>query len=457
MIFASTSRTLCGIIFANVGIRLASPVRCTESDRGSSSVQFHKSSARLDVDPAGSWPELRLPRILTRVRSRPWDSVARPLAACRDDGYFVNNSTDVAETSLAEAVSTFCSAGLGSMIDLYVDPKFERRDRRFRDNKGWLREAFVTYVGLRNPHDDTAEQMDLLLQSIHHFSTRPVVVVNFGRWVPMGWKARFPRMILIHGRKMLQGHPFNLNKIRAMSFTKVRTGVALDADQWVNSGIDVMFRRAAEETTEKYKFPILPVHWMSRDPESDDTARYSGGGAGYGTLFRFKLPSAPRRTMRWGHAHPTWTHYALGFFTKWLSYELAPQETGAPGWLTAQGNVSDEPLMNMALWAENATKQWCKFDTPSTWMFSEYVMQTSGDSLAQRFGNEFADDKWYPHGIPLIFYSVHGAKHPAETFRILDFLRRSPDVGRRAFVHNGTWFASWPEVRRQDPGLRCLM
>merc|ERR1719401_2781947 len=94
-------------------------------------------------------------------------------------------------------------------------------------------------------------------------------------------------MVLLHSRPLSGPHQsfFNLNKLRSMMFTKIKTGIALDADQWVNAGLDHMFQRAAEETSSTYPYPIMPVHWLSRDPEGPD---------GYSTYeFHFKSADAP--------------------------------------------------------------------------------------------------------------------------------------------------------------------
>merc|ERR1712151_191861 len=124
-------------------------------------------------------------------------------------------------------------------------------------------------------------------------------------------------MVLVHGRPMIQGNSLNFNKLRAMMFTKVLTGILVDADQFVNKGMDSMFQRTEEESTADYPFPIMPVHWTSQDPQSND---------GYPYKFSFDdHADAPNRTMRWGHAHPTWTHHAYAFLAKWTSFVLKPE------------------------------------------------------------------------------------------------------------------------------------
>lgn len=230
-----------------------------------------------------------------------------------------------------------------------------------------------------------------------------------------------------------------------MLFTKVKGGVVLDADQWVNRGVDAMVERAFEETTRDYPYPVMPVHWMSRDPESDDMKQFPPH-----YTFSFKGEGAPKRSMRWGHSHPTWTHFALPWLARWTSYELAPNATGAPAWLTAQGPVSDEPLMNFALWADGLTKQWCKFDIPTVGDFGTYLSQS--DKRVKLY----ADSKFFPNGIAFIFFTAHDAKRPDQSYDWLTKLWEPKDDRRKAILYDGKWFGSGQALRGYDPTLNCI-
>jgi len=295
-----------------------------------------------------------------------------------------------------------------------------------------------------------------LIQSVHHFSDLPIVVTNFHNMVPSAWTPeRFPRLVLMHARDVetAVGKTFNFNKLTSMLFTKVKTGVVLDADQWTTYGLDYLLDRAAEETTAEYPYPIMPVHWMSRDPQSSDM---QGGKKSYAPELAYTLndKEAPERTMRWGHAHPTWTHHALPFLAEWLSYALAPDRTKAPGWFNAQGYLEDEDLLNVALWADGATKQWCKFDIVSPGDFTAYFQQsTEGTNVVPSI-----DSKWYPRGVAYVFFTAHDAKKPEESVR---FLRRlwkpkGSKNHRKAILFDNKWFANSTELRAYAPELRCM-
>lgn len=398
----------------------------------------------------------------------PWDQHLSPLrgeASCPPEagveglestGAGNDAVSDRADANLGMAFSVFCDAGLGQLAQFYVDPKFVSNHKRLADSNGWINKAVVSYVGLNSAHDKIAKEMDLLIQSVHHFSDLPIVVTNFHNMVPSAWTPeRFPRLVLMHARDVetAVGKTFNFNKLTSMLFTKVKTGVVLDADQWTTYGLDYLLDRAAEETTAEYPYPIMPVHWMSRDPQSSDM---QGGKKSYAPELAYTLndKEAPERTMRWGHAHPTWTHHALPFLAEWLSYALAPDRTKAPGWFNAQGYLEDEDLLNVALWADGATKQWCKFDIVSPGDFTAYFQQsTEGTNVVPSI-----DSKWYPRGVAYVFFTAHDAKKPEESVR---FLRRlwkpkGSKNHRKAILFDNKWFANSTELRAYAPELRCM-
>lgn len=379
--------------------------------------------------------------------SMPWETDgARPLVSCQTLNSDLSNSE--ANGNLREAISIYCNAKLGELVEFYVDPQFQATYDRLRDSDGWIDRAFVTYMGLKEPHDKIGAEEDLLVQSVHHFSQKPVLVTNFGSWLPSTWTPeRFPNMVIMHARsaKKLTGKSFNFNKMSAMLFTKVKTGIVLDADQWVNHGLDYLFDRVEQETTAAYPYPILPVHWMSRDPESDDMGGYPPHYS-----FNFQSAEAPARTMRWGHAHPTWTYYALPFVARWTSYVLAPEKTQSPKWLQEQGWVEDEDMLNMASWAEGATKQWCKFDMPSPTTFEMYLNQPEHTEVLS------VDRKWYPRGIAYVFFTAHDAKDPQVSFGFLSRLWDDGDDNRKAILYDGKWFGSAKVLKKFDPELNCI-
>merc|ERR1711933_654041 len=127
--------------------------------------------------------------------------------------------------------------------------------------------------------------------------------------------------------------------------------------------------------------------------------------------------------MRWCHAHPTWTFWSLPFLADLLlerlvaAHNMQPQEISV--WKLAEAQTrgvmavladsskeqrvakfrswmrEDEDMLNVAFWRAGVNKSWCKFDNyPQIFMMGYNVDQSI-----------YADSKWFPDGIPLVFYS----------------------------------------------------
>merc|ERR1719232_932897 len=99
-------------------------------------------------------------------------------------------------------------------------------------------------MSLKEKLDNIGGEEDLLVQSIHHFSAMPIVVANFGNLVPASWTPeRFPNLVLMHARNIADlRKSFTFNKHTAMMFSKIKSGLFLDADQFVNHGVDDMLQ-----------------------------------------------------------------------------------------------------------------------------------------------------------------------------------------------------------------------
>lgn len=390
------------------------------------------------------------PDFETTVVSFPWEEGATPLASCNS---FDRHLPSEADENLKQAAQIFCNAGFGKLVEFYVDPAFQSNYKRLVDADGWIPEAFLTYMYANDKEAKVAAEEDLLVRSVHHFSTRPIVVTLFGYRIPESFTAKkFPNLVVMQSRSCrdVTGQSFNFNKLTSMLFTKIRTGLVLDADQFVNAGIDIMFPRIAQEITKDYPYAIMPAHWMSRDPSAKDMILAQREYA-----FNFVSYEAPVVTMHWGHAHPTWTHYSLPWLATWTSYALNLQL--APTWLQVQGHLEDEDILNIASWAHKATKQWCKFDVTSPDDFRSYM--TRYKFPPENVANPGQDGKWYPKGLAYLFFSAHDAKDPNKTMSWLQQLW--PDVKatespRHSILYDGHWFDSAKELYAYDPELRCL-
>jgi len=340
---------------------------------------------------------------------------------------------------MANAVKQLCSGNRSRLMEAWVEPEFQGNFNALYNSSGWIDEAFVSYFD-GNAHATFRDMMELLIESVHTYSTRPIIIFNFGptpgsikRWTPK----KFPRLLCMWARPMTPGVSFNFNKFRAMILAQVRTGVELDADQFVFKGVDALFSSTRQEGGPEYPYPILPVHWMSRDP---------GGYDGY-PKYSFKCPKCPVRTMRWGHAHPTWTMYALPFLGSLLAGELDnPRHVLKTKVIVPE----DEDALNVGLWSVNAHKQWCKFDVPFPNLFVSYAAQNPNglDKCCN-----YRDTKWYPRGVPLVFVTAHAAKKPPETRRILKMLAQLNSTPSQVFFQGS--FSKLDSVLQAD--LPCLI
>jgi len=381
----------------------------------------------------------------------------QPLLACSEEqqevvssrprsravpGSFLHN--DDAQGNLKAAMSDICkSKKLSGLLEVFLVPGYETQYQQWYRADGWVDEAFINYFANKGAGGEKyLKQTELLIESVHRFSTRPIVAVNFGPSpAPAHWKNQ-ERLVLLLAKPLPEGESFNYNKFRAMLMARARTGIELDSDQLVVKGVDHMFLRTSQEVTKAYPYPILPVHWMSKD---DDPAFPNRPYKDYD----YKCANCPKRTMRWGHAHPTWTHWALPFVGNLLGKYLEKKMLGN---VPAGTIAEDEDALNIGLWTVQATKQWCKFDIPSMDLFDHFLSQDPAQLQAIA---TFADPKWFPHGIPLVFYTAHDTKDPVKTKELLEKLTKSspPD----SIYYDGKFYSDALALKMDHSDVGCLI
>jgi len=330
-------------------------------------------------------------------------------------GTLLNGSTvpESPDARLAAAIKRLCkSRRLAGTLDVYQDLRFVESQSRWADDSGWLKEAYVTYMAGK-PNSNFEWMATNLIRSVHLFSNRPIVVVNFDQEFepPASWRD-FPNLIVYRMRpkddlgRTMSDVSFNFNKIRAMIGARVLTGIQVDLDQVIFAGMDSFFQATRRECNEEYPYPIMPVHWMSRDGRPGDPYY----------VYRFTAYTG-KPSMRWNHAHPTWSFWALPFITDLLHERLAshPRQT----WM-----AEDEDMLNVELWKQNLSKAWCKWDL-------EPGLYTD-DSLSP---NLYYDPHWYPTGLPLLFFSAHNTKHVEETDWLMTLMARCGEPSFRKRTH----------------------
>ncbi|CAK9015009.1 unnamed protein product [Durusdinium trenchii] len=303
--------------------------------------------------------------------------------------------------------------GQGTLQDLMnvrIDARFLKTYERHMETRQHIETWSATAPG------------DELIRSVHLFSNELIVVFHLGSLTPDTWTPeRYPRLLLMHlaplGPKVQKS--FNYNKLRAMLISRVRVGVQLDSDQFVAPGADYMFNMTEREITREYPIPILPVHYFSftqRDAPSN-------------IWWRRFCPDPPKcelHSMRWSHAHPTWTFWALPWIGKWLRRHFRDEEltmAGEKGALRIADIPEDEDMLNVAAWEDKVTKQWCKFDNDRT-EFEELIKwdPSMGTKCPPGTGcsNIMADSRFYPKGAAKAHFTAHNAKDPKETARWID-------------------------------------
>lgn len=389
-------------------------------------------------------PAARAPKVVVApVEAEPGN---RPLHRCNSSTSKIGGVRGLmlpeAQQNLNSALAKLCQSEFANLADIWLAPGYESNYKQFYGADGWTDEAFVNYFADNGGERGAKflKETELLIESVHRFSTRPIVAVNFGTHsAPDDW-AHFPRLVVFNARPLPAGKSFNYNKFRAMLLVQVRTAIQLDSDQFVARAADRIFTRTAEEVTRDYPYPILPVHWLSKD----DDARFPNHAY---KDYDYHCAGCANRTMRWGHAHPTWTHWALPFIGNLLESYL---DHGKLGEVPADRIAEDEDALNVGLWAVGATKQWCKFDIPSPALFEPFLKQ----QVSELKGNDYSDPKWFPKGIPLLFYTAHDCKDPAKTTQFINELAAGEPPGD--IYYNGHFYSSPAELKAADPGLRCI-
>lgn len=345
------------------------------------------------------------------------------------------------------------------LMKVYIDAKFVKNYDSFTDTHGWVDRAFVTACAMP-PEGEEAAQAQQLLRSVHLFSKYPIVVINFGMSTPRSWTAsRYPRMILLHGAPLGGERSASIDKMRAMLLSRVRTGIFLKVDEWVGPHVDKLFESTERESTQQYPMPILPTHFLDKNPEAGFTDWW----------YRF-CPTSDKcklQTTRWNHNHPTWSFWALPFFGKWLRRNLR-DETIPPRSdmkhyhqdLRITDVPTDEDLINLAIWEEHGTKQWCKFDLPDPAEFETLLGgKHDGNRCVDQCNDMPGDSRFHKSGVPKVFYTACSAVNPHQSEkyieRLNDMLKAGtlppPILFHNKFYHDGE------ELRKDHPHLKCLI
>lgn len=449
-------------------------VKCT-TDLGDPAPGDAGKHCECEVDPASDFvsrvsPAVRKHSASPKVTScNIFESAKQGEAWDREQWKAVAGLCSGQALSLPEAGADAMSVqSLASMVDAWISEGFSNNYARlYRD--GWLEEAFVNFIGSSPSQTKWALINEQLIRSVHLFSTRPIVVIHFGMVTPREWDPKkYPRLVVMHAAPFPTAvfRRFDLNKFRSLLIARVKTGIQLDSDQFVAPRVDELFRRAREEGSETYPMPILPVHFLKNEelpmyPGPQGGVTMSGGKSH--VFDRYCRKGKCSVTTRWGHAHPTWTFWALPFVGTWLRRHLRdetlPAVAGPQTELRVTSIDVDEDLLNIGTWEERGQKQWCKYDVMDPSDFKILLHERVPPRSCNQPPPIGADAIFHPAGAALVFYTAHHAVDPNTSASLIDQLDhhfRSGKLPPPVFF-KGCFYQDGAALQQAHPDVRCLI
>lgn len=379
--------------------------------------------------------------------------MAQPLVSCRGHGWSADSPW---ARELREALEPICrDEQLRPYFEVYLDTRFTDHFRRVYGQDGWCEDAWVNFAA---PKKDgkrrsgyTNELTDQLVDSIHRYSTKPVIVVSFGaEIIPYLEPERYPRLVLLHAR-LQEGMAFSVSGMRAVLLARVKVGVTLEEDMMlVSPRADGLLARTKEEIDRRYRLPMLGTHFLDRDPANEKK--------GYGNYLKFTIggspdPLWPRPTLRWGQAQASWTFWAFPFVGRWLGARMVGAEY--KGVLTSKLGQAED-VYNVALWRENASKAWCLWQPVGT----DIAWNNLKGQRAPGSPGMNSDPSRFPDGVPIALYFAWAEGNMGKykkAFEALDELRASSAPPPKAIWHAGRFYESFADLKRDHPHIGCML
>ena len=257
--------------------------------------------------------------------------------------------------------------------------KYQRAILRHKVNRThYPKEAFVT---ITNSRKNYVQLLDILLDSVHLFSKRPVIVftVDFDLIIN---QTRHSRVIVERISQYDCGPNIFACKLLAIVSSEVKYGVQLEVDSVVNYNIDLLFDVLH---VWPYDLPLAPKH-----PDDPRNYRY------YMRKYRVRSRSTP-----YMHAAFAWTFRAYPF----LEHILALMQRGA-----FQDANADETAMNVMLWKVKNNHTLCKYDPYGPLYIDKYEQLQNISTCSP-----------YCDGVYLVF---HGQKESSVSQNIFERLQQ---------------------------------
>lgn len=271
------------------------------------------------------------------------------------------------------------------------------------------------FVGFTTP-GKYLQLMYNAIMSVHLFTKHPVILYYIGDFSKADFDfSDFKRLIIFQVNNERQHVWFS--KIRSAILSPVKVGHILESDSLVYSGIERLMLRIEEEITEKYPYPMMTQHWDKRDVVK-----------GNGTIYPLDIPQS-KRSMRYMHAHLSWTIYAKDF----LSTLYVDIQSGK--------YRDDEMALNLNLWKNNLTKQWCFYDVFSDWVDPDRTSRDWNGNTA-----------YFP-------YIIHGEKDPLRQKVLLKNMMNIKKANKDTYyvIDNKVYFNFNDKVPFDDKRHGCII
>lgn len=237
-------------------------------------------------------------------------------------------------------------------------------------------EAFVTFCN-NNPR--YLSILIIVIDSIHYFSTRPIIVYGIDVDININ-TTKYPRVIKRRLNQRDCGPSIYFCKIYAILNSQIDYGIYIEADTLVNWNVDILFELLHQWT---YPLPLAPRH--PKDP--NNYQRF---------LRQFHLTLADRTTP-YIHAHILWTYRGYPFLQRVVNLLQRGYFMGAN---------YDETAMNILLWHAKSNHTLCQID-PFCDYLPDYELQEQTCKLSCHNA----------------FILVHGSKNATEMHNIFQRLK----------------------------------
>lgn len=214
--------------------------------------------------------------------------------------------------------------------------------------------------------------LEVLIKSIHTFSSRPIVAFGINDDVPFSTD-QYPQLIKKRIDVDLNTYAIYYQKSNIIAKSGIKYGIYVEADDIVNNGIDEMFNWCREIK----RYPLCPIHPVD-SVASPELLEILG----------------IKKSMHYVHGHVVFAPSCRYFIQEWVEACHKYKD------IAAKTNF-DETILNILLWKHNATEFLPLFDPYfTTWL-------------------DYIQGKRNPN---FLYYMFHGAKEPSTASQILNDL-----------------------------------